>query len=214
MFAAITTTQWKNVRGMVFLFAVATFTLPLLSVQAAGHALTGRGFLDGIGRFSVFYAGLAAGLGLVLGIGAWSSDQRGRHVYALTLPVARWRYVAMRLGASILYLIVPTLTLFLGALIASRSVSVPSGLNTYAFALAVRFLFASLVALTVFFAISSATARTAAWVIGTIAAILLVQFFLGMWDTHINIASPIADFFLAANGLFGVFGARWMLIDV
>jgi hypothetical protein len=199
---------------MVFLFAVATFTVPLLSVQVAGHSPTGRGFLEEIGRFSVFYAGLAAGLGLVLGIGAWSSDQRGRHVYALTLPVARWRYVGMRLGASVLYLIVPAVTLFLGALVASRSVGVPAGLNTYAFALSVRFLLASLVALTVFFAISSATARTAAWVIGTIAAVLLVQFFLGVANTHIDIAGPIADVFLTANGVFGVFGARWMLIDV
>jgi hypothetical protein len=214
MFAAIATTQWKTVRAMVFLFAVATFTLPLVSVQAAGRALTGRAFLEEIGHFSVYYAGLAAALGLVLGIGAWSSDQRGRHVYALTLPVARWRYVAMRLGASILYLIVPALTLFIGALIASRSVAVPTGLNTYAFALAIRFLFASLVALTVFFAISSATARTAAWVIGTIAAVLLVQFFLGMANTQVDIASPIADLFLAPTGMFGVFGARWMLIDV
>src|ERR1051325_8797222 len=118
MFKALMRVQWKWSRVIVLLAAILGFAVPVLSVQAAqpsyidftfsGNArLDGRALVTGMEAYGPFYALLAAGCGLALALLAWSADHRGRHVYALSLPITRTRYAAMRFGAGVVFLLVP-----------------------------------------------------------------------------------------------------------
>jgi len=92
MFGAITAIQWKWSRGPALLATLIGFLIPVLSLQSARRALlTADEFVYIMQQFSIGYSMLAAGAGLVVALAAWAHDHRGRHVYALSLPVARWR---------------------------------------------------------------------------------------------------------------------------
>jgi len=88
----------------------------------------------------------------------------------------------MRLAAGALFLLLPTLAVLVGSLIGLSLIHLPAGLHGYPIALTLRFFLASAVAYAVFFAISSATQRTAGFVLGSFAAILLAAFVLGALD--------------------------------
>jgi hypothetical protein len=109
MFREILRTQWKWAWSVVLFCAVGAFALPLLSIQGTmteepGTQLAIYGvsdaqiFVTTMERWAPLYTLLAAGLGLALAVLAWSADHRGRHVYALSLPVERWRFVLLRFG--------------------------------------------------------------------------------------------------------------------
>jgi hypothetical protein len=164
--------------------------------------------------WSVFYAMLSAGLGLVVALLAWTADHRGRHVYALTLPVARWRYVALRFGAGVLILLPPVLALGVGASIVAASSGIPVGLHAYPLALMLRFGFAALVAFAIFFAISSATGRTAAYILGAVAALVIIEFVASTAGFNTDVIGRVGDAVFGTPGLLAVFSGRWMLIDV
>ena len=161
-------TQWKWSRGMLLLLAVASFALPLVSLRASLGAWNESTFIASIQAWSVGYAVTAAGLGLVMAILAWSYDHRLRHVYALSLPIPRWRYVILRFSAGLALLTLPVMALFVGTEVVAFSSIVPTTLHAYPVAVTLRFAFASLVAYALFFAISSATAKTAGYILGTI----------------------------------------------
>ncbi len=217
MFRAILATQWKWSRGMLLASTCLAFALPLLSMRAADRALAesdARLLLGAVQSFGMFYALCAALIGLLVAATAWTSDHSGRHVYALSLPVERWRYVAMRFGAGATTLGAPLLALTLGALVAIASVELPAGLHAHPFALALRFALAMLLAYAVFFAIASGTKRTAGILLAVLGAIILFE----VTGEIIGIrASPFLWFIervMDGRGLFGVFNSRWMLIDV
>jgi hypothetical protein len=217
MFRAILATQWKWTRGIVIAAACLTFALPILSMRAAERALVemnARELLARVHSFGIFYA-LAAGLiGLLLAAMAWTPDHAGRHVYALSLPVERWKYVAMRFAAGAATLGAPVLTLWLGAMIALGSVEIPAGLQTHPIALVVRFALASLLAYGVFFSISSGTKRTAGIILGVLGALVLSEIVFDGLGIHISPFLWFIDAVMSAPGMFGVFNSRWMLIDV
>src|SRR5687768_16406014 len=155
MFTQILATQWKWTRLVVVGATVLAFSLPMLSVRnldLMGSWVEAQSLLSSMQMFGVFYAMLSALLGLLVGTAAWTSDHRGRHVYALTLPVARWHYVLMRLGAGVVLLLMPFTAVWVGGMLASASIAIPPGLNAYPAALAMRFGLSSLVAFALFFA--------------------------------------------------------------
>lgn len=218
MFRAIVATQWKWSRMMVLLAVVAGFALPLLTLQSAHTSLFGaadpRQFLSAIAMWSPAYALASSGLGLLVALIAWSPDHRGRHVYALTLPVPRWRYALMRFAAGALFLVPPTAALLAGALLASRSGAVPVGLHAYPVAMTLRFGFAALVAFAIFFAIASATVRTAGWILGSFAVLVGAQLLLSNFGTDVDLLGRFANVVFVSPGLLAVFSGQWMLIDV
>ncbi len=111
MFRAVLYAQWKWSRLIVVLGTVAGFAIPLLSLQGAARpdrgALQTQELLRAVQSWGSVYPLLAAALGLLTAIAAWAADHRGRHIHALTLPLPRWQYVALRFGAGLALLTAP-----------------------------------------------------------------------------------------------------------
>jgi hypothetical protein len=213
MFRAIAETQWKWTRGYALVATILGFIIPLASLQAAHVRVEANEFVSTMSAFGAAYAMLAAATGLVVGFLAWSHDHRGRHVYALTLPVSRARYALMRLGAGALFLVPPVLAVMLGGIAVAVFGAIPEGLRAYPVALALRFLFATLVAYTAFFAIASATQRAAGILLGVIATVLLVAYVLAIADSDIDFLPRVVAALFDSRGIFSVFTGRWTLID-
>lgn len=214
MWRAVLETQWKWTRGLAFIGVVIGFALPLLSLLSAAGARTSAGFIVSMQAWAVGYAVAAGTLGLMTAIVAWAADHRLRHVYALSLPIARWRYVLLRFMSGIVMLAFPVLAVLIGSEIVAHHPAIPATLHAYPIALTLRFAFATLVAYSLFFAISSATGRTAAYILGAIVLIVVSQIILSSASVRINLISQAMDVIFAAPGLLAVFGGRWMLVDV
>jgi FtsH-binding integral membrane protein len=215
MFRAITATQWKWTRGFALLATLAGFVVPVLSVQAAQGAIRrADDFVGAMQQFSVGYSLLAAGAGLMIALAAWGHDHRGRHVYALSLPIPRWKYALMRYGAGGLFLAAPVAGVLVGALVVAAVGGVPAGLHVYPIALTLRFAFAAGVAYSIFFAISASTAKTAGIVLGVIAGLFAAQVVLAMLHVRMDLLSAVGNAIFNNGGILSVFSGRWMLIDV
>jgi len=214
MFRAIAVTQWKWTRTVALLATVAAFSLPLAALQSARQASTPLEFIAAMQAWGLGYALLAAGVGLAVALAAWGHDHQGRHVYALSLPVSRSHYALLRFGSGAVFLVPVAVGLFLGCLAVVASGAIPEGLHAFPVSLTLRFVFASFVAYAIFFAIGSGTTKTAAVVLGVIAAILLVQFFLSALNVDFDLLGRVGDFVFIRPGILSVFSGRWMLIDV
>ena len=213
MFKAILRSQWKWMRAFVLIASVIAFALPLLSLRVARQTTDPKLFIGYMQSWSPLYAVAAGVLGLTIALLSWSPDHRGRHVYALSLPIARWRYVLMRFGAGALCVALPTAALLVGALLVSRSAAVPAGLHAYPIALTLRFLFAAMVAYAFFFSISSATAKTSAYLLGGIAGLWLLVIASSLVGAKVDFAALALQALFIDSGILGVFTGRWMLID-
>ncbi len=218
MFKAILYTQWKWSRAVVMLSVVIAFALPVMSVQRAGITEPSRWevqeLLRTIELWSVWYAVLAVGLGLLVATTAWAQDHRGRHVYALSLPIPRWHYAMLRFAAGSLLLAAPVVALWIGALLATATAQIPPGLNAYPNALALRFALAAFVAYSVFFAISAGTTRTAGYVLAVVGALVVTQVMMEASGMGGGIAEVLFDRVITWPGPLEIFTGHWMLIDV
>ena len=218
MFRAILYSQWKWSRLIVAVGTIAGFALPLVSLQGAARAdrspLEAEALLHAVQAWGVLYPLLATALGLLVAIVTWAPDHRGRHIHALTLPLARWRYVLLRFATGATVLAGPILGVTIGALIAVAAATLPPGLHGYPLALAVRFALAALVAYALFFAVSAGTARTAGIILGVIGAIVVVQVFASVANLELNLADHLQMVLTNWPGPLAVFTGRWMLIDV
>jgi hypothetical protein len=217
MFKAILMTQWKWSRVYLVLMVFAAFTPPLLAARDVSSETYGFGIpalLDSIRSWGLVYPLLASGIGLLLAMTAWSADHRGRHIYALSLPLPRWNYALLRFGAGGLLLVIPVVALWVGAQIAAAITALPPSLQAYPTVLAMRFGLAAFVAYALFFAVSAGTNRTAGYVLVAIAAIIATQLLLNSLDVDVNILDPMVKSIMSWPGPFEVFTGRWMLFDV
>jgi hypothetical protein len=221
MYTQVLKAQWLAARLPVVLLAVLAFALPLLTVTYGGSlegAPTERValWLFAAQKVGVLIPGLALLLGLLLGIGAWAPDHLGKHVYALSLPVPRAMYVMLRFAAGVTLLAVPVVALGIGALLASLSVSLPSGIHAYPVQITVRFAMAALVCFAIFFAISIATKRAALAVLGVICGVLLADLVLGAVGRGDAGTVTSTVFLLLTNwpGPLSILMGRWALFDV
>jgi hypothetical protein len=218
MFRVVLYGQWRWSRLIVALGMVAGFTLPIVSIQgtsrAAATALGPGDLLAAMQSWGVLYPVLAAALGLLVAIAAWAPDHRGRHVHALSLPLPRWRYAWLRFAAGLTLLAGPILAVLAGALLASATVTLPAGLQTYPVALTIRFALALLVAFAVFFAVSAGTSRTAGIVLSMIGAFILIQVLASAAGLGLNLIGPLQTAVMSWPGPLAIFTGRWMLIDV
>jgi hypothetical protein len=214
MFKAILKTQWKWTRAAVLLGVVAGFATPLLSVSSSRDAGSARNLISSMQTWGTAYALLAGAVGLFVAWLAWSSDHRGHHVYALSLPVARWRYVLLRFAAGLVFLLPIVIALAIGALLAVWTAAVPSGLHVYPMALTLRFAFAALVSFAIFFGISAASVRAAGVILGAVVVVIAAQFLTDAMGLHWNVGSRAIDFLMVYPGILSVFSGRWTLIDV
>ena len=83
-----------------------------------------------------------------------------KHVYALSLPLARWEYALLKFAAGVTLVLIPVVALLAGTLLGLAGLDVPDGLHAYPFAFTFRFMLAVLIAYAAAFA---AAAFTLAW---------------------------------------------------
>ena len=214
MFKALMAVQWKWTRGAVLLGTVLGFAIPMLSLTTSVRLGRPAELVRQMQGYGVAYASLAAGIGLALALMAWASDHRGRHVYALSLPVARSKYAGIKFISGLIFLIPPTLGVLAGTAIASMVMPIPPGLHAYPLSLTLRFFFASCVAFAIFFAVASSTPKAAGAVLALIGLVIGAQFLLSAAHIDYNFLEPIASFIFSAPGVLSVFTGRWMLVDV
>ena len=216
MFRVILYAQWKWARLVVTLGTVAGFAIPILSLQPAGGGapLPAGDLLRTVQSWGVLYPALAAALAVLVAIAAWAPDHRGRHVYALSLPLPRWRWALLRFAAGAVLLAAPIIAVWAGGLLATTTAQLPEGLHGYATGLALRFALAVAVGYSVFFAISSGTARTAGAILGIIAGLVVVQLLAGAADVNLHLFDFAQNTVLSWPGPLAIFTGRWMLIDV
>jgi hypothetical protein len=222
MFKAILKVQWKWTRIWILFATIFAFAIPVGTVRLFGEAVE---FYDGrppspgqiiraMQSAGVVYSMLAAALGLAVAFTAWSSDHKGRHVYALSLPISRARYALMRFAAGSLFLLIPCAGLLLGALIATAIIDLPAGMHAYPLQLTARFLLAAFVAFAIFFSIAGASQRAAATMLGIIAAGFVVAVGLGAMGVKTDFIGIFARVIFVEPGVLSIFTGRWMLIDV
>lgn len=213
MFRSIVETQWKWTGAYALVATIAGFLIPLLSLQSAASQETAQEYVFVMQRFGPWYALLAAALGLAVAFNAWSHDHRGRHVYALTLPVSRAKYALLRLGAGALFLGPAIAAVLLGSIAVAVFGAIPDGLHAYPVALTLRFAFAALVSYTVFFAIASSTQRAAGILLGILVALALATYLLTLADVSTEFIGRLVSWFFESRGIFSVFSGRWTLVD-
>jgi ABC-type transport system involved in multi-copper enzyme maturation permease subunit len=219
MYRQVLRALWSALRLPVVLLTLVGFALPLLTVTYGGSlqgAPTGRvaEWLYAAQQIGVLIPGLALVLGLLLGLGAWMHDHAGKHVYALSLPVSRERYVWLRFAAGATLLLAPVLALGLGASIATLAVRLPTGVHAYPVALTGRFLMASLVCYAVFFAIAISTRRAAVAVLGIICGVLLADLLLAAIGVGASVTPTVFMWLTNWPGPLAILIGRWALFDV
>ena len=222
MFNAILYTQWKWSRLLVLAAAVAGFALPILSVQgmAVLHPMgaeatsSASSILELAESRSIWFAALSAAVGLLLATVIWRPDHMGCHQYTLSLPISRSRFVLLRFSAGALLLAVPITCFAFGALLASASLALPPGLQTYPFALSIRFALAALVAYSIFFAISAATAKTASYTLAAVGGLASAHVLLRVAGVDVDLLGVLLERASYWPGPGEIFTGRWTLIDV
>ncbi len=222
--------HWRAARWPMLPVLVAAFGLPLMAGSAAWGAtysvdhLSASGAVavtDGAAVFGLTFAIVAAIAGSILGISAWSWDHRQDHVYALSLPVPRWKYSALKFGGGTILVGATTALFALGATTSSLLANLPAGLRAYPGALSLHFLIATQTAFALLFALASGTMRTATIVLGCVMGLAI--FGVPLLDFLGNFWSPLGDFDLVRfayatlvenDGPLSIFAGNWMLFDV
>ncbi len=231
MFQQILYTQWKSVRSGLIPIAIASFGLPLLAVQdlalpsdlAAGdpiRALQADLIFHTWQIWLPFFPVFAAIIGAVFAINAWSGDHTAGHVYALALPLPRWKYVLWKMGAGSLLLLVPVAFLSVGSLVAVGSLDLAEGLHAYPLLFTQRFLMASLLAYAAVFAMASGTTRTMVIVMSVGLSVILGGQLLTFYLSELlpafdwQLGDWLARIVVEWPGPFEVYFGNWNLIDV
>jgi hypothetical protein len=154
---------------------------------------------------------LACLTGALLALTAWNWDHQLNHVYALSLPLARWEYAMLKMGAGAILTLIPAGLLWLGAHLAAASVTLPEGLHAYPNQLAFRFFLAMLLSYSLLFAMAAGTVKTSVRLVSTIIAVVVASVVvLGAF----NFADAALQYLWRAGGPFEVFTGSWALIDV
>ncbi|MGH7583910.1 MAG: hypothetical protein ACREL5_11860 [Gemmatimonadales bacterium] len=212
---AVLRIEWKACRHLVIALAVAAFALPIVSVrldwQGAGGSIPF--FLTELQLWGLFYPLLAAVAAIILAAATWASDRRGQHVYAMLLPVPRWRYVIYRYSAGVLMCLPVVAGLWLGAHVAIAGLDLPPGILTYPDALALKFGLSLLLLFGFAFAIASASSRAIGIGIRALGLFLAVHIAVLLLAPGTNLLWMAARALVAAAGPLSLLGGRWMLID-
>lgn len=216
MFKQILLTQFKWTRTTLAMITVLAFIAPAVAWRLGGmrHAPGARAVMDGFAVVGPAVALLAILGAFMLVVQPWTIDNSSKHVYALSLPITWSKYVGMRFAAGGLTLLVPTLALWFGALLALSSIDMPSTLRAYPGTLALRFLIAALLAHAATFALQYLAGRKA----GVVMLVLLMTVLLGgfVLESTGNSAllGSMGRYLTDWPGPLAIFAADWKLVDV
>lgn len=230
MFRQLLFVHWKGIRFGLLPFILLAFGIPLLVVQGLGTspadpdtmAISARTVLRGIQAWTPLFPLLASVTGVVVALSAWTWDHKKEHVYPLSLPLERWRYVLMKMAAGAVLLAIPCFAFWLGSLLATSSLEIPVGLRAYPTAVALRFLITALLLYSLLFAMAAGTLKTTVWILVGIGAAVVVggtavdwvgEVFLPGLGT-LSLMEWLLDRLLSWPGPFEVITGSWMLVDV
>lgn len=216
--------HWKQVRLGLLPLVVAAFGLPLLSIQGLGAATSSTEVYRAMELTSLWlplFPVLAIAVGVTLALTAWSWDHKMDHVYALSLPIPRWRYALLKMGAGAALALVPMAAFWLGAHLAVLSLEVPATLSAYPNELALRFALAVLVSYAGLFALAAGTVRTTVMVLTALVALpFLAAFADGILADHFgyfqetSLLETLFTSLVDTGGPLRIFTGSWALIDV
>lgn len=211
--------QGRTTGLIVAVLTVVGFTAPLMTVLYGANL--GRASTYTVGSWLEAATSVGAALpvialisGVLLGMSVWSADHLGRHVYALSLPLPRWRYVLLRFGVGLTFLAAPVAAVTVGALIASSVVDLPEGLHAYPVPLSVRFGAAALVCYSLFFALSTATRRVALVLLGALGGFVLGDILLAALGQSGVVLETTFRLLTTWPGPLAILMGRWALFDV
>jgi ABC-type transport system involved in multi-copper enzyme maturation permease subunit len=216
MLKAIMRIQWKGSWHLVAALTLAAFALPIVSVRtgwSGGQANLPR-FLTELELWGLFYPALAAVAAIVVATSIWISDRRGHHIYALLLPIPRWRYVLYRYLGGLVLLLPIVLALWVGAMIATGSLDLPAGLRTFPHALAAKFALVLLLLFGIAFAVAAASRRALGISLRVLGLFIALHFAVIMLRPGTNLLWSAVSALGTSPGPFAPLGGRWMLIDV
>ncbi len=215
--------HWKAARWGLLPWVVAAFGVPLLIVGrlSADGTLQSADIWQQMIPLSPVFPLLAVAAGSTIALTAWSWDHRQGHVYALALPVPRWRYSWTKFLAGLTLAAIPALALGAGGLIAASMVELPDLVQAYPGALAFRFYLATLAAYGVMFALAAGTMRTALIVLSVgLGAVFIGD---GVMDfaarlipalEGVRLTDVLLDVASQPASPFRVLTGNWLLFDV
>jgi hypothetical protein len=217
MFRVVLAANWRESRIAVVVLALVALALPALTLRvdrSPTDPWAAWDMLEAAGRWSPAYPVLALAAALILAAGTWWPDHRMKHVYALTLPVARWRYLLLRYAAGLSLLLAVGVVLWLSAVVATMRLTLPELLRAYPGTLTLRFCLAGLSAYTLLFALSGLTPRMARFVVAGILVLVILTVAGDLLSLPWDPIATVFDALLGPYSPLSVFRARWMLIDV
>ena len=215
MIWAVLREHLRRVGPMLIALTAISAAMPVLSVRVllgTGLAADSMLVLDGAASMAGFFPLLAGFTGLTIGMSAWQSDHDGGHIYALSLPIPRWHYALVRLAAAFL-LVLPTLAAFaLSATVVAAAIELPPGLHSYPLPLVVRFCASTIIAFSLFFALSSGSRKSGGWGLLVVIAAIILD---GVYQNTAGIGySPLFNFLLGTRSPTSFFLGQWSLVDV
>lgn len=229
MLAAALRVHWKTLRWPLAALAVMAFALPLLAVaplaavrRDVSESYAQLWFLSNEADLWLpLFPLLAAAVGSVVALGVWYWDHREGHVYALSLPLERWRYVLLQLGAGAALVAVVAAFLWAGALAASVRLDLPAGLESYPGLLGLRFLLAALLAYALVFALAAGTVTTTLRTLSVAGILVVLLVAVGPLvidsvpgEGVVRTVEWLSRALTEWPGPFEVFGGSWRLVDV
>lgn len=217
MFAQVLYTQWKWARTELFLYVLAAFLVPTIIVRIGYAAVDSYAISNVLGVMG--YAGMFFGaLALLCAFGmAWRPyivDAHLRHVGPLSLPVTWPAFVRMRFLAGATLLLIPTLAVWLGGTIATLATTIPPTLHAYPGGVALRFLFASLVAYSAAFLLQYVAGKHAVRVAIVLFFLIVIVELAAALMGYESVTVKLWNLLTNWPGPFSIFNARWMLVDV
>ncbi len=219
MFTEVLRAQWRGSRVATVILALLGFAAMLTTVYWGGDLGSAGStrvayWLAASERIASLLPYLSLLVGVASGFGAWAPDHAGRHVYALSLPISRPRFVALRFGAGAVITAVPAVAVLLGAIVASLSVSLPEGLHAYPAQLTTRFLLASLTVYAIIFALAIASRRAQLLVAGVIGGVIVADILLAAWSVPFSVTAQTLFWLTTWPGPLSIFAGSWTLFDV
>lgn len=218
MFSQTLYVQWKWNRDFLAFFTAVGFAAPLIIIWIAlphfGFT-SARELVSVGGAIGAVCGGIAAVAGMSVAWQGYNVDERGGHIYALSLPVTRLRALWLRAATAAITLTVPAIGIWIGGMIAASQMNLPATLESYAGALAIRALLTSWLIHACIFALRYSTGRKAKAVLGVLAAAMIVVVVLiAVAPSSRDQIFRLGRIISSSPGPFGVLFGRWTLIDV
>ena len=220
MFRAVLYTQWKWARPVLLLAVLVAGYIPVDALRTMPYTSAGGYYVPALYRSiegaSTLYQVLALALAVVVAISAWHADAQRQHVYALSLPVPRWRFVLLRFGAGAVLLGAVAFAVGLFGGIAAALAPLPPMLHAYPAGLALRFWLGTMVPFAIIFALLASNPRHVRWLVTAVVTVVLVDLLLasfGVTDREL-IINWVPEGLYSGRGPLAAFLSKWMLVDV